>query len=92
MAYSGIPVSFTSGSAPSNAAPLPFVVVGNVPVSSLALATTSTAGVVKKASTVAASTGSASATYDTTTQNTITNIQTQLNALIANLKTAGVVA
>lgn len=92
MAYAGKPVTLTAGSNPGTTAPQPLIVVGGIPAASVPAATTSTAGAVKKATTVAAASGTIGATYTTTEQATITNLQTQFNALLAALKTAGVVS
>ena len=62
-------------------APQPFVVVGTVPASAVAPATTTTNGTVKKAATVAPATVTADAT----------SAATQLNALIVSLRNAGII-
>lgn len=87
MAYAGLPVTLVSGTAAGSIAPVPFVVVGGLPT-----ATASVAGGVKKAATVAAASGSVGATYTSTEQATIQNLQTQFNALLTSLKNAGIVA
>lgn len=52
MAYTGQPISLTSGSAPAGVAPQPFVIVGNVPAGSIAHASTSSYGTVKQAANI----------------------------------------
>lgn len=70
-----------------------FTLSDGTPLASSAAATTSTAGVVKQSATVAAvASANAGATYTAAEQTLINELKTQVNLLIANLKTAGVVA
>lgn len=91
MAFLPKPIVVTQTPTAGVIAPEPLVIVGNLPENAVMQATTSVYGTVKKATTVAAASGTVGETYTTTEQATIQNLQTQFNALLTALKNAGVV-
>lgn len=81
MALAPKPIAVTQRAAVSGEpAPEPLVIVGAVPATALPAATTSTAGVVKKAASQATFAGA-----------DITALKVELNAWYAKLQTAGLV-